>query len=101
MLTDGISTHDTLIDSFAHKASLAAINGFALWADPNWAGGSERVTQTPLATISKTARAVASPIRCNAVANRAATAAGLLLLLVILWRSLRSIHTNSLVKNPH
>jgi hypothetical protein len=100
MLTDGFSnpsslTSSSLIDGFAHKASLAAINGFALWADPHYAhqnraGGTEPAIQETVATTSSTAHSSAIAIRSHAIADGAA-AAGLLLLLVILWRSLRSI----------
>jgi hypothetical protein len=104
MLTDGISTPNSLMDGLAHKASQAAINGFALWADPHWADqnwanqhwadqdradGTEPTTQEPIMTVSNTTRAAAVPMRASAIAGRAATATGVLLLLLILWRSLR------------
>ena len=99
MLTDGISTPSYLMNEFAHRASQAAINGFALWADPHWAnqdraGGTEPATQETLAATSNITGTAAIPIRASAVAGRAAAATGLLLLLLILWRSLRFASRN-------
>ena len=103
-----------VINGLAHKASQAAIDGFALWAYPGWASCIDQTPQQPPAGSSVAARAGTIRIRARASipiriaartavreAVRVATAAGLLLLLPMLWRTLRSLHVNSLALHPH
>ena len=110
-----------VINGLAHKASQAAIDGFALWASPqwasclqqNWTDCSAQTPQQPPANSSDAARAGAIRTRtCASIpipiaateavreAVRIVAAAGLLLPLPMLWRSLGSLHDNSLALHP-